>query len=110
MVVSVSTHEDFKKHGKNATGKQRLRCKLCGHSWLEETAKPLGDMRISLRDAQTVLGMLLEGMSIRAASRLTGLDRNTIGDLILAVGADCQALLDSVEGVQQGQNHGWRRP
>ncbi|MEQ8848106.1 hypothetical protein [Botrimarina sp.] len=100
MVISVCTHESHKKHGKNASGKQRLRCKLCGHTWLEETAKPIGDMRISLRDAQTVLGMLLEGMSIRAASRLTGLDRNTIGDLILAVGENCQALLDSVEGVQ----------
>lgn len=100
MVVQSCTHESFKKFGKNATGKQRLRCKLCGHTWLEDAPKPLGDMRISMRDATTVLAMLLEGMSIRAASRITGLDRNTIGDLILTVGENCEALMESVQGVE----------
>ena len=34
-------------------------------------------------------------MSIRATCRLTGLNRNTIGDLILLVGENCQRLLDA---------------
>lgn len=100
MVVSTCTHESFKKYGKNATGKQRFRCKLCGHCWLEEVPQPLGNMRISMKDATTVLGMLLEGMSIRAASRLTGIHYDTIGDLILTVGDNCKALMDSIEGVE----------
>ena len=34
-------------------------------------------------------------MSIRATERLTGLDRDTIGDLILMVGENCQRLLEA---------------
>lgn len=100
MVVASCTHESFKKHGKNATGKQRLRCKACGHSWLEDTPQPLGSMRIGMKDATMVLGMLLEGMSIRAASRLTGLHQDTIGDLILTAGENCESLMESIQGVE----------
>jgi IS1 family transposase len=40
-------------------------------------------------------------MSIRATQRLTGLDRNTICDLILVVGDNCQRLLETkVRGVK----------
>jgi IS1 family transposase/transposase-like protein len=100
MIVQACNHSEFKKHGRNATGKQRLRCKCCGHSWLEDKPEPLGNMRISLKDACTVLGMLLEGMSIRATSRITGIHYDTIGDLILTVGENCQALLESISGVE----------
>ena len=100
MVVSTCAHEEFKKFGRNATGKQRLRCKLCGKTWLEDTPQLLGDMRISQREALTALGMLLEGMSMRAVSRLTGLHLATIGDLVLTVGRNCEALLDGIRGVE----------
>ena len=44
--------------------------------------------------------MLLEGMSVRATSRLTGLHGGTICDLILLVGENCRRLLDAkVAGV-----------
>lgn len=100
MVVQTCTHDQFKKHGRNSAGKQRLRCKLCGHTWLEGGPQPLGTMRIGMREATTALGMLLEGMSLRAVSRLTGLHLDTLGDLILTVGENCGALLDSIEGVE----------
>jgi IS1 family transposase len=58
-------------------------------------------MRITMRQAALALGMLLEGVSIRATERLTGLHRDTIDDLILIVGENCQRLLDSkVQGVE----------
>jgi len=75
--------------------RQRLRCKDCGKYMVEDTPRPLGDMRISMKDAVLALGMLLEGVSIRATERLTGLHRDTIDDLILTVGENCQRLLDS---------------
>jgi len=81
MVASACTHESVKKFGKNASGKQRLRCKLCGKTWLEDAPQPLGDMRIAMKQATTALGMILEGMSLRATSRLTGLHLDTLGDL-----------------------------
>ena len=39
-----------------------------------------------MKQAAMALGMILEGMSIRAIERLTGLHRDTIDDLILVVG------------------------
>jgi IS1 family transposase/transposase-like protein len=100
MIVAVCQHEETKKHGKDCNGKQRFRCKLCGQTWIETAPKPLGDMRISMRDATMALGMMLEGMSMRAVSRLTGLDRGTLDNLILIVGENCQALMDSIQGVK----------
>ena len=95
MILATCQHESVKKHGKDRKGNQRYRCRLCGETWIDQQPKPLGDMRISMRQATLALGMLLEGMAIRAVQRLTGLDRNTICDLILIVGENCQRLLDS---------------
>lgn len=95
MIVAACQHESVKKHGKDRKGNQRYRCCLCGQTWTEQGPKPLGDMRTSLKDAVTALGMLLEGMSIRAVERLTGLHRDTIDDLILTVGRNFQHLLNT---------------
>jgi transposase-like protein/IS1 family transposase len=95
MIVISCQHENKKKHGHDRKGNQRFRCLDCGKTWVEETVKPLGNMRISMDKATQALGMILEGMSIRATMRLTGLDRNTLCDLILIVGENCQRLLDT---------------
>jgi IS1 family transposase/transposase-like protein len=99
-MIMVCQHKEFKKHGRNSAGNQRFRCKACGTAWLETKPEPLGNLRIELKDATTVLGMLLEGMSIRACSRLTGIHCDTIGNLILTAGENCQALLESISGVE----------
>ena len=95
MIVISCQHENKKKHGHDRKGNQRFRCLDCGKTWVDETARPLGNMRISMDKATQALGMILEGMSIRATMRLTGLDRNTLCDLILIVGENCQRLLDA---------------
>ncbi len=51
----------------------------------EPQPKPLGDMRISLDDAKLVCRLLVEGMSIRATERTTGINRNTICKLIVRI-------------------------
>jgi transposase-like protein/IS1 family transposase len=100
MILATCQHESVKKHGKDRKGNQRFRCRLCGETWIEQGPKPLGDMRISMRQATLALGMLLEGMAIRAVARLTGHDPGTICDLILTVGENCQRLLDrKVKGI-----------
>lgn len=100
MVISVCQHEVTKKHGKDRNGNPRKRCLICGKTFTER-AKPLGDMRISMKDATLALGMLLEGMSIRSVERLSGLHRDTICDLVLVVGLNCQRFLSrTVVGVQ----------
>lgn len=47
-----------------------------------------------------VLKLLVEGNGVRATSRLTGIHYDTIGDLILTVGENCKALMDSLSGIQ----------
>jgi len=48
-----------------------------------------------------IIHMLVEGNSLRSTSRLTGVHRDTIGRLLLRVGAHCQELLDKhVRGVR----------
>jgi transposase-like protein/IS1 family transposase len=95
MIVISCAHQHTKKHGKDRKGNQRLRCLDCGKCFAEETAKPLGNMRISMKQATQALGMLLEGLSVRATARLMRMDAGTICDLILTVGENCQRLLDT---------------
>ena len=95
MIQITCQHERKQKYGKDRKGNQRYKCCLCGQTFGEVTAKPIGDMRISMKEATTILGLLVEGMSVRAVERITGTCRKTICDLILVVGENCQHLLDA---------------
>ncbi len=58
-------------------------------------------MRLDMDKAMMVLGMLLEGMSIRACERLTDVKRDTICDLIVTAGENCdQFLQKAVQSVE----------
>jgi transposase-like protein/IS1 family transposase len=93
VILATCQHESVKKHGKDRKGNQRFRCRLCGETWTESRSKPLGDMRITMKEASTALGMPLEGMSVRAVARITGHDPGTICDLIVTVGDNCERFL-----------------
>ncbi len=93
MIAPVCQHESRTKHGRDRKGNQRWKCNRCGATFASEENRPLGDMRIDMADAVRVLGMLLEGMSIRACERLTGMKHDTICDLVLLVGENCQRFL-----------------
>ena len=45
-----------------------------------------GRHALAMDDAVRVLKMLLEGVSVRSTERLTGINRNTILDLLVLVG------------------------
>jgi transposase-like protein len=71
-----------KKFGKFGPKKiQRYRCRQCKRTFSEEQPKPLGEMRISLDKAETILKLMLEGMSIRSIQRITGTHQETILNL-----------------------------
>lgn len=95
MIAPVCSHNARTKHGKDRKGNQRWKCNRCGSTFVSEAGRPLGDMRLDMDKAVIVLGMLLEGMSIRACERLTGVKRDTICDLILTVGDNCRSFLDA---------------
>src|SRR5437773_10801370 len=73
---------------------QRFRCKSCGATFSEDRPKPLGNHYVDFDEAIQVLSLLLEGMSIRAASRVTGLHKRTIMSLLILAGEKAQAVLD----------------
>jgi transposase-like protein/IS1 family transposase len=99
-MIALCQHDHLTKHGKDRHGRRRWKCRSCGVTVTREHTRPLGDMRIDLERAVTVLGMLLEGMSIRACERLTGVKRDTICDLVLHVGEQCDRFLrKAVKGV-----------
>ena len=94
MIAIPCSHENFKKAGKHSNGAQPFKCNDCGKRFVEEKAKPLGDMRVDLDRAMLVIGGLLEGMSIRACERLFNMNRVTIDRLILVVVEKCQNFMD----------------
>jgi transposase-like protein/IS1 family transposase len=88
-------HDNLKKHGKDRKGCQRWKCRNCGSTVTKAGhERPLGDMRIDHETAITILKMLLEGMSIRACERMTGVAHKTICDLVLHVGQNCDTFLE----------------
>lgn len=102
MVALVGcTHEHANKHGRDRHGKQRWKCQDCGLTFTANRQRPLGDMRTDIGPAAMALQMLLEGMSIRATSRITGLKPDTICDMIVLVGENCDRFLrDAIRGVR----------
>src|SRR5260221_8185781 len=88
-------HPEFQRFGRNRNGSLRFRCKVCGKTFTEPQEKPLGKMTISVADAKMVLRLLVEGSSIRSASRITGIDKATILKLLVKFGTACQQFLDA---------------
>lgn len=94
MIAAACKHDRLKKHGKDRKGCQRWKCCGCGLTVTNDAHKrPLGDMRVDQDQAEMVLKMLLEGMSIRGCERITGMKADTICNLVLQVGKQCDAFL-----------------
>jgi len=83
-----------KRFGRHRNGLQRFRCNQCRKTYTEDHQRPLDEMRLPVDKAMTVLQLLLEGMSIRSAERVTGVYRNTIFRLLVLAGERCQRLMD----------------
>lgn len=97
MTCRKCNHEETKKCGYSGKRKlQRYYCPKCNATFVDPTAdKPLGTHYIDLETAAKVLELMMEGMSVRAISRLTGLHIATILSLMITAGEKCQRLLDA---------------
>jgi transposase-like protein/IS1 family transposase len=73
---------------------QRYRCHVCGATFSHSQAKPLGDHRIDMSKAVEVLKLMMEGVSIRAIDRLTGVSKSTILALLQTAGEQCRRVFD----------------
>lgn len=84
-----------RKFGKDRHGHQRYQCLACKKTYAVRPAGPLGSMRLEMDRALQVLQLLLEGMSVRATMRVTGVNRNTILDLLALVGDRCEEMMET---------------
>jgi transposase-like protein/IS1 family transposase len=102
MIAPICKHEKLTKHGKDRKGQQRWKCGCCGATVVrDDHQRPLGDMRLEMDKAVMVLKLLLEGMSIRAAERITGVNKDTICDLVLTVGQNAERfMLETIRNVE----------
>jgi hypothetical protein len=83
-----------KRFGKRRNGLQRFRFNQYNKTFNEDHEQPLGDMRLPKEKAEMVLKLLLEGMSVRSAERITGVHRDEILRLLVLAGERCQRLID----------------
>jgi len=81
------------KHGKDRKGHQRNRCQQCSKTFLEPREKPLDGMYLPMEKAETILKMLVQGVSIRSIERLTDIHRDTILRVLVKAGERCEKLL-----------------
>ncbi len=94
MMIACA-HATTKRFGYDRNRNPRVRCTMCGKTWTErQQPKLLGEMRVPVETAKLALRLLVEGMSVRATERTTGLHRDTICKLIVHFGDACKRFLD----------------
>ncbi|MBI2889558.1 MAG: IS1/IS6 family transposase [Nitrospirae bacterium] len=95
MTCLKCQHGKAKRFGFAKNRIQRYRCHSCRATFLEPRQKPLGNHYTDMEKAIHVVGLITEGMSIRATSRLTGLHKNTVMAILLTIGRNCERLMDA---------------
>jgi transposase-like protein/IS1 family transposase len=95
-------HAEAKRFGTYGRKKiQRYRCPSCNSTFSEPRPRPLGRHYTDPATATRIVTLLLEGMSVRAVSRVTGVHKGTILSLLLTIGDKCRTLFDKrVRGIR----------
>lgn len=81
---------ETRKFGKDKAGNQRFRCDDCPKTFIANKKQ----IRLEKSKILLCLNLLVEGNSIRATERITGVHRDTVLHLLNVVGAHCQNLMD----------------
>ena len=82
-----------RRFGFNRNGSQRYRCAECG-TFTDGETRPADRRELSPERAVYCLRMLVEGVSVRSAERLTGVHRDTILRTLVDAGERCERFLD----------------
>ena len=95
-------HDGAKRFGTYGRKRiQRYRCPSCNSTFSEPGQRPLGRHYTDTEKATQIVTLLMEGMSVRAVSRITGAHQGTILSLFLTVGDKCRNLFDiRVRGIR----------
>jgi len=96
MTCPKCQHDHSKRFGTYGKSKtQRYRCRDCSATFSVRPPQPLGNHTTELDAVAQAFSMMLEGASVRAVSRLTGIHKNTLLRLLLTVGEKCQRVFDA---------------
>jgi transposase-like protein/IS1 family transposase len=95
-------HDGAKRFGTYGRKRiQRYRCSSCNSTFSEPRPRPLGRHYTDPATATRIVTLLLEGMSVRAVSGVTGVHKGTILSLLLTIGDKCRTLFDKrVRGIR----------
>ena len=94
MTCRRCEHGTAKRFGFTKARTPRYRCRDCGRTFIEPRQNALGRHTTDLDRACQAFTLLTEGMSVRAVSRVTGLHKNTILDLLGTVADKCRTVFD----------------
>jgi transposase-like protein/IS1 family transposase len=84
---------ECQRFGTNRNGTQRFRCVECKRTYSEAVTDRLPGSTIPLAVVEKVLQLLLEGCSVRATERISGVHRDTILKLLVTAGNKCEKLM-----------------
>ena len=94
MTCRKCNHDKVKKFGCR-NGIQRYRCNSCSAVFTDQQPR-IGSHYTRQDEAEKALVMMLEGMSIRAISRITGIHKNTILSLMVTASQNAQRVFDKM--------------
>src|ERR1044071_9850395 len=92
MTCRKCQHSAVKKFGRRNNIK-RYRCNSCSAVFTDQQPR-MGSHYIRQDQAEKALIMMLEGMSVRAISRITGIHRDTILGLMVTAAEKAQRVFD----------------
>lgn len=75
----MEKNKDIIKRGKNSAGTQMYFCNHCEKYFVESSGTPLYRKRLSLKKIKQLCNLLVEKNGVRSISRLTKLNKNTVG-------------------------------
>ena len=100
MTCIRCTHGTCKRFGYSGKRRiQRWRCTSCKSTFCESVPK-LGTHYTDPAKVTAPLAMMLEGMSIRAISRLTGMHKNTVLSLMFTAAERASDTLDAIRNLR----------
>jgi len=73
---------------------QRYRCDSCGKTFSDIPYRPLGRLKTPFRKATRIVNLLVEGMGMLAAARLTKTHSNTVQAILEVAGSKSAFLMD----------------
>src|SRR5712692_7781056 len=94
-------HQGAKKFGIYGKRKiQRYRCQSCRTTFADPSTLKLGTHYTAPETAAKALTLMLEGMSIRAISRVTGLHKSTILSLMFTAAVSAKHALENIRNLR----------